>query len=112
MELQTQLHDTHPPPSTSHVYKVCALEGVVAEHDTIKCETGVLKELVEKLTAEERSGDNDGRRNCEEEGEEFGSAFAEADDNDSRSIQTIIPHELERVNEENGQQLAKEEEDK
>jgi hypothetical protein len=62
------------------------------------------------LTAAKNSGDNDGRRNRKEEGEEFGGASAEADDNDSRSIRAIVPHELERVDEEDGEQLAKQEE--
>jgi hypothetical protein len=42
-------------------------------------------------------GDSDNGRNREEEGEEeFGGVSVEVDDDDSRSIRTIVPHELER----------------
>jgi hypothetical protein len=40
----------------------------------------------------------------------FGSASAEVDDDDSRSIHTIILHELERVEEEDEVQMVQQEE--
>jgi hypothetical protein len=44
------------------------------------------------------SCDNENRRNREEKGgEEFGDASVEVDDDNSRNIRTILPHELERV---------------
>jgi len=48
--------------------------------------------------------------NCEEENEEvFGSASAEVDDDDSRSICTNVLHELERVEEEDEVQMVQQE---
>ena len=41
----------------------------------------------------------------------FGSASAEADDDDSRSIRTIVLHELERVEEEDEEQMVQQEEE-
>jgi hypothetical protein len=65
-ELQTQLHDTQSSLA-SHVDKVHALEGIIAEHDTIKHDTGTLRELVEKLTIAKSSGDNENGQNREED---------------------------------------------
>jgi hypothetical protein len=45
-DLQTQLHETQSSLAT-HFEKVYALEGVIAEHDAIKCEVGLLRQLVE-----------------------------------------------------------------
>jgi len=44
-------------------------------------------------------------------GEEFGGASTEVNDNDSRSSWTITPHELERVEEEDEEQMVKQEEE-
>jgi hypothetical protein len=68
---------------------------VFAEHDAIKREVGVLRQLVEKS----------GTR----EDEEFGAAGGTSDDDDARSIRTIVPHELERVEEEDEDQITKQE---
>jgi hypothetical protein len=90
----------------SRVNKVHALDGVVDEHDAIKHELCVLRELVEKMTTVKSSGDNVDRWNHEEEGEEeFGGASAEIDDDSS--IRTIVLPELERVEEKDEQQKAK-----
>jgi hypothetical protein len=35
----------------NQVEKVCALEGIIAEHDAIKREVGLMRQLVEKSTA-------------------------------------------------------------
>jgi len=79
--------------------KVRALETVFTEHDAIKCEVGVSRQLVEK----------GGARNREDE--EFGTAGGYClDDDDARSIRTIVPHELEHVEEEDEDQIAKQEE--
>jgi hypothetical protein len=91
VELQSQLHETQTSLAT-HVDKVRALETVFAEHDAIKREVGVLRQLVEK-----RDGD-------------FAAAGTLDDDDDARSIRTIVPHELERVEEEDEDQIAKQEE--
>jgi len=91
---------------------VRSLEGIIAEYDAIKREIGSLRERVEKTTTTKSSGDNVNGQNRGEEGEEaFGGASAEVDDNDSRSIRTIVPHELKRVEEEDEEQMAKQEEE-
>jgi hypothetical protein len=72
--------------------------GVIPEHDAIKREIGVLRELVKNSTTTKSPGDNGDGRNHQEEGEkEFGGASAKVDDHDSRSIRTIVLHELEKV---------------
>jgi hypothetical protein len=89
-DLQAQLHDTQSSLA-NHVYKVRTLEGVIAEHDAIKREIGLLRLLVKKSTHRRRDRDQ------EHEHEEFGAGLgARGDDDDSRSIRTIVPHELER----------------
>jgi hypothetical protein len=82
---------------------VRALEGVIAEHDAIKCEIGILRELVEKTTTTNSSGDNENGQNREEE---VGGTSAKVDDDDSRGIQTIVLHESKRVEEEYEEQMA------
>jgi hypothetical protein len=102
--LDTQLSLAH------HVNKVHALEGVISEHDTIKRQIRLLRQLVEKSTHQQRDWDQ------EQEG--FSGAAADggggaagdgADDDDARSIRTIVPHELERVEEEDEEQIARQE---
>ncbi|KIM79867.1 hypothetical protein PILCRDRAFT_823052 [Piloderma croceum F 1598] len=94
-ELQSQLHDTQSSLA-NHVDKVRALETVFAEHDAIKREVGVLRQLVEKR---------------DRENEDFGAAGGALDDDDARSIRTIVPHELERVEEEDEDQITKQEQE-
>ena len=90
----------------SHINKVCALDGVVDEHNAIRREIGVLRVLVEKMMTVKSSGDNVDGRDHEEEGEEeFGGVSAEI--NDDLSIRTIVPPELEKVEEKDEQQMAK-----
>ncbi|KIM72727.1 hypothetical protein PILCRDRAFT_15858 [Piloderma croceum F 1598] len=94
------------PPLVSCVNKVRALNGVVDEHNAIKREIGVVRELVEKITTVKSSGDNvDGRNHQEEGEEEFGGASAEI--NDDLRIRTIVQPELERVEEMDEQQMVK-----
>lgn len=66
-----------------------------AEHDAIKREVGVLRQLVEKWDRE--NGD-------------LGAAGGTLNDDDAWSIRTIVPHELEWVEEEDEDQIAKQEE--
>jgi hypothetical protein len=79
------------------VDKVRVLETVFTEHDAIKRKVGVLRQLVEKGGARDR------------EDEEFGTAGGTSDDDDARCIRTIVPHELERVEEEDEDQISKQE---
>ena len=92
-DLQSQLHETQTSLA-SHVDKIRTLEDAIFEHDAIKREVKLLMQLVEKTT-------NNAACNCEEE--EFGAG------DDGASIRTIVPHELERVEEEDEDQIEKQE---
>lgn len=76
--LQSQLHKMQTSLA-SHVDKVRTLEGVIAEHDTITREVGLLKWFVGKMTS------NDSRNHEED--------FFGVGDGNARSIGTIVPHE-------------------
>lgn len=92
-ELQTQLHDTRSSLA-SHVDKVRALEGVVAEHDAVKREICALRELVEKVTTTKCSSDNENGRNREEgREEEFGSTLPRS----MPTIRGVSDHHSARV---------------
>ena len=79
----------------NHVDKVRALDDIFKEHEAIKREVAVLRQLVESQTT---------RREEDEE-------FSHIDDDDPRSIGTVVPHELERVEEEDEDQLARQEDE-
>ena len=104
-ELQTQLHETQSMLA-SHIDKIRALEGALAEHEAMKREIGALREMMEERKRElEVELRRDASRHHEDEQE------SEDIDDDARSIHTIIPHELERVVEEDEEQLRAEEEE-
>jgi hypothetical protein len=86
-ELQTQLHDTLASSLVSNVGKVHAFKGVITEPLGIKCEIGLLRELVQKITSTMISGDSEnGWNRGEEREEEFGDASSEVGGDNSRSI--------------------------
>lgn len=114
-ELRSQLHETQESLA-SHVDKVRALEDMLAEHEAIKSEITTLRELMDERkrefellrhesaslsSAHQANGHHDELRNGRYRGE----------DDDTSSIHTIVPHELERVDEEDEDQLVNEEED-
>lgn len=113
-ELRSQLHETQESLA-SHVDKVRALEDMLAEHEAIKSEITTLRELMDERkrefellrhesaslsSAHQANGHHDELRNGRYRGE----------DDDTSSIHTIVPHELERVDEEDEDQLVNEEE--
>jgi len=101
-DIQVQLHDNQSSLA-NHVDKVRALEGVFAEHNPIKREVGLLKELVEKTSG------RDFREAAQETEEDFDGAGARSEDDDARSIRTMVPHELECFEEEDEDQIARQE---
>ncbi|KAF8063539.1 hypothetical protein FPV67DRAFT_1585724 [Lyophyllum atratum] len=108
-DLQTQLHETQSS-LTSHVDKIRALEGVLAEQEAIKREVRTLREMME-IKRREMENEDDHSQEQEPRGgfdEEDDEENAMHDDDDARSIATVIPHELERVEEENEEELAAE----
>ena len=63
-----------------------------------------MRELAEKTAG------RDFRDTAREANEDFGSPGARShDDDDARSIRTIVPHELERVEEEDEDQIVRQE---
>ncbi|KAF5378090.1 hypothetical protein D9615_007607 [Tricholomella constricta] len=116
VDLQTQLQETQSSLS-SHVDKIRALEGVLAEQEAIKREVRALREIMEtkrrKIEIEDehraREREQEPRGGFDEEEDEDATAHDDDDDDDdSRSIATVVPHELERVEEEDEEQLAAE----
>lgn len=96
----------------SHVDKIRSLDSILAEHEVIKREVTSLRELleVEKRELEQIRG---GRHRTEPHRQhtEHGYGDLSSDDDDTRSIDTVTAHELERVEEED-EQLAVEEEER
>jgi hypothetical protein len=95
---------THRPRSLAMSTRCVRWRGGFAEHYVIKREVGVLRLLVEKTTAATAAaGRSEGKG-----GSDFGTG-RDYDDDDTRSVATIVPHELERVEEEDAEQMAKQE---
>ncbi|KAG2127123.1 hypothetical protein DEU56DRAFT_706101, partial [Suillus clintonianus] len=90
-ELRSELHETQASLA-SHVDKVRALEDMLAEHEAIKAEVAALRDLIHASSA--RSQHDNGMHIDLERGRRG------HDDDDTSSIHTITPHELERVEEE------------
>ncbi|KAI0937681.1 hypothetical protein AcV7_003649 [Taiwanofungus camphoratus] len=117
-ELQSQLRETQMSLA-NHVDKIRALEGMLAEHDAIKREVSSMRDMMEERKREmetfrRHSGspvhlhhqhNEEHRLHDEHDGQYL------SDDDDARSISTVVPHELERVDEEDEEQLAAEEEE-
>ena len=104
-ELQTQLHETQSRLA-SHIDKIHALEGAIAEHEAIKNEIRALREMTEEQKCElevELGRDASCHHDDEQENEDI--------DDDARSTHTIIPHQLGRVVEEDQLRAEEEEED-
>ena len=80
------------PTSIKYTYSKPCLQ----KHNTIKHKVDVVSACGE-------SGAQD------REDEAFSTAGGTSDDDNVRSIQTIVPHELERVEEEDEDQIAKQE---
>ena len=108
VELQAQLQETQQSLA-DHVDKVRTLENMLAEHHAIKEEVSSLRDAMEerkremelfRLTSARRSHDR------HDEDNDYTS-----DDDDARSVSTVVPHELERVEEEDEEQIAAEEEE-
>ncbi|TFK69330.1 hypothetical protein BDN72DRAFT_615860 [Pluteus cervinus] len=126
-ELQTKLQETQQSLA-SHVAKIQTLEGVLAEQESMKLEVRALREMMEarryEIELEERqkaalsATATIGRHHREPRGgfdledDEVGhEGLSDDDDDDARSIGTVVPHELERVEEEDEEQLAQADEE-
>jgi hypothetical protein len=123
VDLQSQIRDTQSSLA-SHLDKVRALEGVLAEQEAMKREVRTLREMMEERRIEREgtetahlvhqhthaveSEEPRGGFDMEEDDEDRETSDDESDD-DTQSISTVVPHELERVEEEDEDQLAEEE---
>lgn len=113
-ELRTQLHETQSSLA-SHVDKMRALEDMLAEHEAIKTEVASLRDLMDERKRElevsrRTAGSPSGHHDAQHHGDLHNGSY-QADDDDASSIHTIVPHGLERVDEEDEDQLVPEEED-
>ncbi|KAF8881790.1 hypothetical protein BD779DRAFT_1473265 [Infundibulicybe gibba] len=117
-DLLSQLHETQASLAT-HIEKIRALEGVLAEQETIKQEVKALRDMVETRRHEPVGDDrNKSHPEAEKDYDEPRGGFdlededsdrdlgGVDDDDDARSVNTIVPHELERVEEEDEEQIA------
>jgi hypothetical protein len=123
VDLQSQLRDTQSSLA-SHLDKVRALEGVLAEQEAMKREVRTLREMMEERRIESvgaetahlvhqhthtvESEEPRGGFDMEEDDEDREASDDDSDD-DTQSISTVVPHELESVEEEDEDQLAEEE---
>ena len=123
VDLQSQLRDTQSSLA-SHLDKVRALEGVLAEQEAMKREVRTLREMMEERRIEREGAETAhlvhqhthaveseeprGGFDMEEDDEDREASDEDSDD-DTHSISTVMPHELERVEEEDEDQLAEEE---
>ena len=105
-ELQNQLRETQVSLA-SHVEKIRTLEDMLAEQDAIKREVSSMRELMEERRREVEMLRSLSVRNWRHD--QVSDDHYMSDDDDARSINTVVPHELERVEEEDEEQLAAEE---
>ncbi|KIP09780.1 hypothetical protein PHLGIDRAFT_126079 [Phlebiopsis gigantea 11061_1 CR5-6] len=113
-ELQSQLHETQMNLA-GHMDKIRTLEAMLAEHESIKREVSAMRDMMEerkremelfRIQAQSPTNLRRQRSHMDDQSEDFSS-----DDDDARSVSTVVPHELERVEEEDEEQLAAEEEE-
>ena len=94
-ELQSRLQETQDSLS-NYADKFHLLDSLVAEHGGFKHDIELIKEFVE-----ERKRETQARERHSEE--------LSNDDDDARSVATVVPHELERVDEEEDEAAAEHE---
>ena len=99
--LQNQLTETQASLS-SHVDKVRTLESLLSDHENIKRDVLHLRELIEEQRQHERLVAQRVREMHDEDD----------DEDDRRSVHTIVPHELESVPEEDETELEESEEER
>ncbi|KAL5511144.1 hypothetical protein ACEPAH_4359 [Sanghuangporus vaninii] len=99
--LQSQLAETQASLS-SHVDKVRTLESLLSDHENIKRDVLQLREMIEEQRQHERLVAQRVHEMHEED----------EDEDDGRSVHTIVPHELESVPEEDETELEESEEER
>ena len=94
-ELQSQLQETQSSLA-GYADKFHLLDSLITEHGGFKHDIELIKEFMEERKRETQARD--------QHGEEFPS-----DDDDTRSVATVVPHELQRVDEEDEEAAAEHE---
>jgi hypothetical protein len=103
-QLQSQLRDTQSTLE-GHLDRVQRLEGVLKEQESMRREVGRLRGVVDRVWGGE--GSRVGmKRSLEEDDDE---PVESDEEDDVRSVGTVVPHELERVDEEDEEALAEDE---
>jgi hypothetical protein len=96
--LQSQLQETQMSLA-GHVDKFRILDSVLAEHEGFKQEIQTLRALMKERKRDIETRDQPARE------EEYMS-----DDDDTRSVGTVVPHELDRVEEQDEESVSEDEE--
>ncbi|KAH7875896.1 hypothetical protein F5879DRAFT_989974 [Lentinula edodes] len=111
VELQTQLKDTQTSLS-QHIDKIRVLEDALKEQEAIRREVRLLRDMMDAVQRHDEPSQNTTshktrrQSNVEPQGgfdvdeEEETDNFDDEFEDDSRSVGTAVPHELERVDEE------------
>ncbi|KAJ3808060.1 hypothetical protein F5876DRAFT_90246 [Lentinula aff. lateritia] len=110
VELQAQLKDTQTSLS-QHIDKIRVLEDALKEQEAIRHEVRLLRDMMDTVQRHDEPSQNttsqESRRQSDVEpqggfdvDEEETDAFDDEFEDDSRSVGTAVPHELERVDEE------------
>jgi hypothetical protein len=95
-ELQSQLQETRSSLA-DYTDKFRLLDSLLTEHDGFKHDVELIKEFMEERKREAQARE---QRHSEE---------LSSDDDDVRSVGTVVPHELERVDEEDEEAAAEHE---
>ncbi|KAJ3785861.1 hypothetical protein GGU10DRAFT_312210 [Lentinula aff. detonsa] len=110
-ELQIQLKDTQASLS-QHLDKIHMLEDALKEQEAIRHEVRLLRDMMDAVQRREEpaqgalsnkhrsQSDTEPRGGFDVDEEEESDALDDDFDDDSRSVGTVVPHELERVDEE------------
>ena len=104
-QLQTQLRDTQSTLE-GHLERVQRLEGVLKEQESMRREVGRLRGVVDRVWAGGEGSRVGMKRGLEEDDDE---PVESDEEDDVRSVGTVVPHELERVDEEDEEALAEDE---
>ena len=95
-ELQSQLQETQSALA-NYSDKFNILDSLIAEHDGFKHNIGLIKVFMDERKREAQAR------------EQHNEEFSGDDDNGTRSVATVVPHELERMDEEDEEAAAEHE---
>ncbi|KAJ3853338.1 hypothetical protein EV368DRAFT_39120 [Lentinula lateritia] len=97
VELQAQLKDTQTSLS-QHIDKIRVLEDALKEQEAIRHEVRLLRDMMDTVQRHDEPSQNTTSQETRRQSDT--DAFDDEFEDDSRSVGTAVPHELERVDEE------------